>query len=565
MNEHASLHEKDTQGQGTPSKKMDDNSNARVITITSGKGGVGKTNVTTNLGIALAIQGARVCIFDADTNLANINILLGIHPEYTLEHFLNGEKTIQEILADGPRGIKIIPAASGIADFSKLDQHQREKLVGALAELESQYDYLLIDTAAGIGENVLSFVQSAQYTILVISPEPTSLTDAFSLLKTLKRDGYSNPIYVMVNMVLDYGNSMEVYSRFEMAVDKYLQLKVHYVGYISLDESVISSVRLQQPVIIQKPDAPASKCFQSLATGLSRRFSSDTEHYSFSDFWKEQSANIPSRSQTTETANAEAASGESAGASVSQAAQATSAATVISSVNQLNETIRTFLEDQETPDESQEKLIQTLVDDYIDRFDSFPLDIRKSLFHALEMQDFPMSEVRELAIALESLYEKRNQSPLHSQEETLLKLLEDASYSESHLLDLHHRVQSCYKRRFKTDLDKSEDILTRKLEQDDFTEQDFSDLIDGIKTTYQKRFDKPYMDESDHLLNDVSQIAEQMVGQEAHLHDRLAHLTEILSDTITAREGLLNTLSPIKMDAKLGVQLEDVQSGDIRE
>lgn len=135
---------------------------AKVIAISSGKGGVGKTNITTNLGIALALRGSEVCIFDADTNLANINILLGLHPSYTLEHFLNGERTIDEILQDGPRGVKIVPGASGIAEHTNLSTSQREKLVEALAELERRFDYLLIDTAAGIDDTVISFIQAAQ-------------------------------------------------------------------------------------------------------------------------------------------------------------------------------------------------------------------------------------------------------------------------------------------------------------------------------------------------------------------------------------------------------------------
>ena len=177
----------------------------------------------------------------------------------------------------------------------------------------------------------------------------------------------------------------------------------------------------------------------------------------------------------------------------------------------------------------------------------------------LEIQDFPMPELRDLTITLESLYEKRTQKPLHSHDETLMKLLEDASHSEEQLIALHSRVQACYKRKFKTELTNSEDLLTRRLEQDVFSEQDFTSLIAHIKDTYQKRFEKPYLDENDHLMKDIGQIAEQMVGQEAHLHDRLAHLTEILDDTISAREGLLKNLSPIKS----GINLHEQRTGKV--
>jgi len=149
------------------------NKSAHVIAISSGKGGVGKTNIATNLGITLASHGKRVCIFDADTNLANINILLNINPPYTLQQVLSGEKEIEDILVDGPAGLQIVPAASGIAEFIQLGRVQQERLLAALKQLESRFDYLLIDTAAGISDSVLNFLQAAPYTVLMITPEPT--------------------------------------------------------------------------------------------------------------------------------------------------------------------------------------------------------------------------------------------------------------------------------------------------------------------------------------------------------------------------------------------------------
>ncbi|MFQ5437172.1 MAG: AAA family ATPase, partial [Anaerolineae bacterium] len=151
----------------------------RVIAITSGMCGVGKTNITSNLGIALANRGARVCIFDANTSLANINSVMGLNPSYTIEHLLCGEKSIDDIIIDGPKGVKIVPAASDIAKCAQLDPEQRRRLIEALAKLEERFDYLLIDTAAGVSDTVLNFILSAQYVVLVISPEPTSLSDAF--------------------------------------------------------------------------------------------------------------------------------------------------------------------------------------------------------------------------------------------------------------------------------------------------------------------------------------------------------------------------------------------------
>ena len=266
---------------------LPDHRSGRVIAVTSGKGGVGKTNVTSNLAVALARQGHRVCVFDADTSLANVNLIMGVTPRHTVEQLLNGERSIEEILLEGPEGVMIVPAASGIAELAVLDEASRTRLIDALRTLESSFDYLLIDTAAGIGESVLAFVKSAQYTILVISTEPTSLTDAFALLRVLKRQAHERPAYVLVNMALNYANSMEVYKRFEGAVRKYLGVKVHYLGYVTDDKALKSSISQQRPVLLNDPDALASRCFTTLAAVLGKQFAAPAAPHAFTHWWSE--------------------------------------------------------------------------------------------------------------------------------------------------------------------------------------------------------------------------------------------------------------------------------------
>jgi len=258
----------------------------KTIAITSGKGGVGKTNVTTNLAISLSQQGEKVCIFDADTGLANINIVMGINPDYTLEDLVNGDKSIDEILLEGPAGIQIVPAASGVANYTDLEPEKQTRIIEALETLEKRFDYLLIDTAAGIGKDVTNFIASAQYVTLVISTEPTSLTDAFALLRVLKRKNIKKPIHVLVNMVLNYANSMEVFNRFEAAVNKYLKIKVNYLGYIIDDHSVKESISKQRPVILQRPDSLASRCFYNLSQVTKQQLKETSKLQRFSDYWK---------------------------------------------------------------------------------------------------------------------------------------------------------------------------------------------------------------------------------------------------------------------------------------
>ncbi|MEO1889035.1 MAG: MinD/ParA family protein [Cycloclasticus sp.] len=274
---------------------------AKVITITSGKGGVGKSSTATNLALSLSALNNKVCVFDADASLANINILLGIQPKYTLQHLLKGEKTLKEIMIDGPRGLKVVPGATGIAEYAHLSGEQKTILLAALDKLQQFFDYLIIDTAAGIGDDVLDFIKASQFAIIIITPEPTSLTDSFSLLKVLKRSNYNRTSYVLVNMAMNYENSQSIYKRFESAVKKYIHVDIAYLGYIQVDETMISSVSLQCPAVLLSPESIASECFKKLAIGLEKHIES-TPVDSFSDFWRQQDnvqESVPSETPTT--------------------------------------------------------------------------------------------------------------------------------------------------------------------------------------------------------------------------------------------------------------------------
>lgn len=259
---------------------------ARTLAITSGKGGVGKSNVATNLAVTLAQKGAKVCLFDADTNLANVNILMGLVPKYSIHHVLNGAKTIDEVMVTGPGNVSIIPAASGIAEASDYDEAQKKRLLDAIETLENRFDYILIDTAAGISDGVISFLRSAESILLVISTEPTSLTDAFALLRVLKRSGYTRTTHVLVNMAINFGNGMEIFKRFDGAVKKYLKLPLNFIGYITDDIAVRDSVRQQCPVVLYRPDSLASRCFNNIERVLLSHLNNSRHNTSFSKFWK---------------------------------------------------------------------------------------------------------------------------------------------------------------------------------------------------------------------------------------------------------------------------------------
>jgi flagellar biosynthesis protein FlhG len=259
---------------------------AEVIAISSGKGGVGKTTLAVNLGISLAKMGKKVCLFDADTNLANLNILMNVAPEYTLQHVLSGEKNIADIVVRS-NGIHLVPGASGVVEFTELDSSEQSHLLKALTELEQHFDVILVDTSAGIHDDVLNFIQTAHQCIVLITPEPTSLTDAFTLLRMLHKQKYAKPIQVVVNQTSSEFGARKIFKRFSGAVAKYIGYQATYLGFVNQDKLVSAAVCTQVPVRIFSPKAISSLSFDRLAeqlTGLLQQ----TRSEQLSDVWRQQ-------------------------------------------------------------------------------------------------------------------------------------------------------------------------------------------------------------------------------------------------------------------------------------
>lgn len=262
------------------SKKGQPRPAARVIAISSGKGGVGKSSLSLNLAVELSQFNKRVCILDADTNLANINIMTGLNSEYTLQDFLQGRKKLKDIMLIGPAGIGVIPAASGVMDLIRYDQKQQDMLLSLVKRLECYFDYILIDTAAGINETVLGFVQAAPETIITITPEPTSLTDAFSLLRVLKHQGFNQSVQVVVNKVESFNEAKTTLARFSRTVKKYLGFRITSPGYILEDRNVPRSIMAQRPYILLYPHSPASRCIRNFAYNLNHKNKSSEIRFS---------------------------------------------------------------------------------------------------------------------------------------------------------------------------------------------------------------------------------------------------------------------------------------------
>ncbi len=237
----------------------------RVIAITSGKGGVGKSNIVANIGFMLKKMGQRVLILDADLGLANLDVLLGLAPKYNFSHVIMGKKTIKEITISGPGDIVILPSSSGIQELTKLTKKQGIRFLTELDILLDSFDVLLIDTAAGISSNVMFFNTSAQEIIVVVTPEPTSITDAYALMKVLSLKYSQSYFKLIVNNVTSKEEGLEVFRQLSLVADRFLDISIEYVGHVLYDKNVSKSVRQQQIVSELFPETDASNCFESLA------------------------------------------------------------------------------------------------------------------------------------------------------------------------------------------------------------------------------------------------------------------------------------------------------------
>ncbi|CAK0751726.1 Antiactivator FleN [Gammaproteobacteria bacterium] len=237
----------------------------QVITVTGGKGGVGKTTVSINLGMTLAQEGHSVMIFDADLGLANVDVLLGLHPRYNLSHVLSGERTLEEVVVEGPHGIRIVPAASGIQQMAELSPSEHAGLVRAFSELSVQPEVLIVDTAAGISDAVICFSSAAQHVVVVVCDEPASITDAYALIKILSREHGVDRFHIVANMADSPQASRELYAKLCRVTDRFLDVLLELAGSIPRDDSLRKAIQRQRAVVDLFPRSQSTAAFKKLA------------------------------------------------------------------------------------------------------------------------------------------------------------------------------------------------------------------------------------------------------------------------------------------------------------
>lgn len=273
------IEEKDNNGE--PKENL---SKPRIITVTSGKGGVGKSNFVVNLSIALQKMGKKVLVFDADMGLGNDDVLMGFLPRYNVYDVIFGGKSIEDVLVEGPFGVKLLPGGTGISKMEQMTDKQRDDFLAKLACLEG-LDYIIMDTGAGVNRDVLGFISCCEELILITTPEPTSLTDAYSLLKAVSHFKIRENAKVIVNRVIDLNDGKNTFNKFNNAVKKFLNIDLEYLGHLSDDKKLIQAVRKQQPFLISYPNSDVAKDIGYIA-GKVIGLETDRKGSSVQDFFK---------------------------------------------------------------------------------------------------------------------------------------------------------------------------------------------------------------------------------------------------------------------------------------
>lgn len=264
--------------------------NARVISVTSGKGGVGKSNTSVNIALQFQRQGKRVIIFDADFGLANIEVMFGIIPKYNLGDLMFKGKELKEIITPGPEGVGFISGGSGIAKLVNLDKEQIKRLVGKLSELDELADVIIIDTGAGISSSVMEFLVASPETILVTTPEPASITDSYALLKALSMNEDYSPekcrVKLIANRVGKREEGQNLYEKLSAVSSRFLNIELEYLGAIPFDNNITKAVMTQEPVSLKYPGSVSSKCYEDIVNILENKEISSHNNIGVRNFFK---------------------------------------------------------------------------------------------------------------------------------------------------------------------------------------------------------------------------------------------------------------------------------------
>jgi flagellar biosynthesis protein FlhG len=241
---------------------------ATVLAITSGKGGVGKTNIAANLALCLAAANQRVLLLDADMSLGNLDLLMDIHSRYNISHVINGRKSMEEIIQAGPNGLRVVCGASGLDRLADISEGEQYRLLEHLGRLQQETDTILIDTAAGISKSVIGFCLAADRVLVITTPEATAMADSYGMIKVLARKGYGGPINLVVNMARSAAEGKQTYQRMADVAQRFLRTPVYHAGTLLRDERLCEAVRQRTPVVLAYPKSEISASLAMIAARL---------------------------------------------------------------------------------------------------------------------------------------------------------------------------------------------------------------------------------------------------------------------------------------------------------
>lgn len=507
---------------------------SHVVVFTSGKSGIGKTSITINVATALALRGNKACIFDAGGGLTNLTSMLGYRPEYSLEHVLNGEKTIREVTIKTPQGVTIVPNALAITESAKLNDAAAKRLYQALVELENEHDYFLIDTATGASDSVLQFIESAPYTFLLITPDPATLTDGFSLLKSLNSRHYPGRIRVVVNMTDSYPQATDTYRRFAAAVDQYLQLAVDYGGFIANDENMPQAIAKQTPLVELIGNGPASRCLIALADNLLKYIGNNDSEIGLADYWR-VALHTPYKAIADSTATKLPA--EFSTKSEPQTTQNPS-----QTVAAIGRNLMAAMQSDAADKHYFEQFTADYLAAFQTQFGHYPDCFKPLLFRWLEAEDYAAPQLQELAGTLEMLYMAKHRQPMHNLESCAARIIAQCKDSETQMRELITQFRSAYHQAFQADVFDAGEELTKKILNENFHEQDFQAILDSLNNAFEQRFNRAYQNKNDALLKAALENLNEMADEEIKLQQQIDSLQHSVHALNQRREYMLKTL-----------------------
>lgn len=368
------------------------NTKAKIITINSGNVGSGKTCTAVNLAVLLAQQGYKVCLFDADAKLENINIMLNLLPDFTLQDMLYGDKTLDEITLH-TAGLDVIPGATGLTSFISLSKVQQSYIQKTMLTLQAKYDYLIIDNTAGISDSVRYYSKISNYVIIIITPDPNSLSAAFSLIRTLQKRGNQKNYQILVNNVSDETYAHRIFKRFFVPIEKHIGCRIHYLGCIISDDMIPASICIQKPVVLEYPDSPSAFSFKQ----LSRRIVSMPEQLA-ENLGQQPENKITSHPPSDFSKNQVTKNNDT-----SQIAKKTTAQ--ISSTEQLKETLISNINNESVENKKLKGMVLEINNAYSKRFGHYAVDLPLVFHDAMQKDHLSEQTLRNLLMTLYSFYQ----------------------------------------------------------------------------------------------------------------------------------------------------------------